>query len=133
MLWGVFNGLLQLCLQVNLERRGWGQSLNCQMWAGVQEVNGLYTFPHSSRSTFDDLILPFMLWGYFTYKDSVFIYLCFLIYIKNQFYSLYQEICRSIVVTYFVVICNFILDFSLSSYISKLYSFTCISIHFTLM
>lgn len=27
----------------------------------VQEVNGLCTFPHSSRSTFDDLILPFML------------------------------------------------------------------------
>lgn len=73
MVWGVFNRLLQLCLQVNLERRGWGQSLNCQMWIEVQEVNGLYSFPHSSLSTFDDLTLPFMLWGYFTYKDSVFI------------------------------------------------------------
>lgn len=68
-----------------------------------------------------------------TLFSFVCIYLCFLIYIKNQFYSLYQEIRRSIVVIYFVVICNFILDFNLSRYISKLYSFTCISIHFTLM
>ena len=135
MVWGIFNRLLQLCLQVNLERRGWGQSLNCLLWVEVQEVNGLYSFPHSSLSTFVDLILLFRLWGYFTCKDSVFIVcisVCFLIFINNQFYSLHQEICRSIVI-YFVVICNFIFDFNLSSCISKLYPFTCISIHFTLM
>lgn len=132
MVWGIFNRLLQLCLQVNLERRGWGQSLNGLMWVEVQEVNGLHSFPHSSLSTFVDLILLFMLWGYFTCKDSVFIVcicVCFLIFINNQFYSLHQEICRSIVVIYFVV--N--LDFNLSSCISKLYAFTRISIHFILM
>lgn len=40
------NRWLQLCLQVNLERRAGGQSFNCQMWVEVQEATGSY-FPLS--------------------------------------------------------------------------------------
>lgn len=121
MVLNIFNRLLQLCLQVNLARILRGQSLNCQMWVDVYEVNGLYSFLCPSLSAFGGLILTFVrLWVVTLPVSTLFslvcVWLCFLFFIKNHFASLYKVICWFVVVVvavHFVVICSFIFGFSL--------------------